>query len=49
MGDEQLRAEVKRRNYEFDPIGGDELQELSKELTSQPSETVERLKKLLSK
>ncbi len=48
MGDEQLRAEVKRRNYEFDPIAGEELQDLSKEVTSQPPETVERLKKLLS-
>jgi tripartite-type tricarboxylate transporter receptor subunit TctC len=48
MADEQFRAEVKRRNYEFDPIGGEELQDLSKEVTSQPPETIERLKKLLS-
>lgn len=48
MDDEQFRAEVKRRNYEFDPVGGEELQRLSKELTSQTPETVERLKKLLS-
>jgi hypothetical protein len=48
MGDEQFRAEVKRRNYEFDPVGGDELQKLSQELTNQPAETVERLKKVLS-
>ncbi|HEX2226772.1 MAG TPA: tripartite tricarboxylate transporter substrate-binding protein [Candidatus Binatia bacterium] len=47
MGDEQFRAEVKKRNYEFDPVGGEELQNLSKELTSQPPETIERLKKLL--
>jgi tripartite-type tricarboxylate transporter receptor subunit TctC len=48
MGDEQFRAEVKRRNYEFDPIAGEELQDLAKEVTSQPPETIERLKKLLS-
>jgi hypothetical protein len=47
MGDEQLRAEVKKRNYEFDPIDGEELQKISKELTSQPPETIERLKKVL--
>ena len=49
MGDEQFRAEVKRRNYEFDPVDGDELQGLSKELTSQPPEVIDRLKKVLSK
>jgi len=49
MSDETFRAEVKRRNYEFDPVGGDELQELSKELTSPSPETVGQLKKVLSK
>jgi len=49
MKDEQFRAEVKKRNYEFDPVEGEDLQVLSKELTSQPPEVVERLKKVLSK
>lgn len=49
MADEAFRAEVKRRNYEFDPIGGEELQKLSRELTSQTPETIERLKKVLAK
>jgi tripartite-type tricarboxylate transporter receptor subunit TctC len=49
MNDETFRAEVKRRNYEFDPVGGEDLQALSKELTSQPPEVIERLKKVLSK
>jgi tripartite-type tricarboxylate transporter receptor subunit TctC len=49
MQDEQFRAEVKKRNYEFDPIGGEDLQSLSKELTSQPPDVIERLKKVLSK
>jgi hypothetical protein len=47
MADEQFRAEVKKRNYEFDPVGGQELQALSKELTSQPPEVIARLKKVL--
>jgi tripartite-type tricarboxylate transporter receptor subunit TctC len=47
MDDEQFRAEVKKRNYEFDPVPGDELQKVSRELTTQPSETLERLKKVL--
>jgi tripartite-type tricarboxylate transporter receptor subunit TctC len=49
MNDETFRAEVKRRNYEFDPVGGEDLQALSKELTSQPPEVIERLKNVLSK
>ena len=49
MADEQFVAEVKKRNYEFDPVGGEELQTLAKELTSQPPEVVERLKKVLGK
>jgi tripartite-type tricarboxylate transporter receptor subunit TctC len=47
MTDEQFRAEVKKRNYEFDPVGGEELEKLAKEVTSQPPETIERLKKVL--
>lgn len=47
MADEQFRAEVKKRNYEFDPVGGDELEKLAKDVTSQPPEVVERLKKVL--
>jgi tripartite-type tricarboxylate transporter receptor subunit TctC len=47
MSDEQFRAEVKKRSYEFDPVAGEELQGLSKDVTSQPPETIERLKKLL--
>jgi hypothetical protein len=49
MADEQFRAEVKKRNYEFDPVAGDELQALSKELISQPPDVIERLKKVLGK
>ena len=49
MNDETFRSEVKRRNYEFNPVGGEELQTLSKELTSQPADVIERLKTVLSK
>lgn len=47
MADEQFRADVKKRNYEFDPVGGEELERLAKEVTSQPPEVIERLKKVL--
>jgi tripartite-type tricarboxylate transporter receptor subunit TctC len=49
MSDEQFIAEVKKRNYEFEPVSGDELQLLAKELTSQSPEVVERLKRVLGK
>ena len=49
MNDEPFRAEVKRRNYEFDPVGGEDLQALSKELTNQPPDVIDRLKKVLAK
>jgi tripartite-type tricarboxylate transporter receptor subunit TctC len=49
MNDEALIAEAKRRKYEFDPVGGEELQALSKELTSQPPEVIDQLKRVLSK
>jgi len=47
MNDEQFRADVKKRNYEFDPVGGEELERLAKEVTSQPPDVIERLKKVL--
>jgi len=47
MADEQFRAEVKKRGYEFDPVGGEELERLAKEVIGQPPEVIERLKKVL--
>ncbi len=47
MKDPELQAEVKKRNYEFDPVNGEELERLAKEVTSQPPDIIERLKKVL--
>jgi tripartite-type tricarboxylate transporter receptor subunit TctC len=47
MNDPQFQEEVKKRNYEFDPVTGDELEKLAKEVTNQPPEIIERLKKVL--
>ncbi len=47
MNDEQFQAEVKKRNYEFDPVNGEGLEALAKEVTSQPPEIIDRLKKVL--
>ena len=47
MADEQFRADVKKRGYEFDPVGGEELERLAKEVIGQPPEIIDRLKKVL--
>lgn len=47
MSDEQFQAEVKKRNYEFDPVNGEALEALAKEVINQPPEIIERLKKVL--
>jgi tripartite-type tricarboxylate transporter receptor subunit TctC len=47
MSDPQFQEDVKKRNYEFGPVTGEELERMAKEVTSQPSEVIERLKKVL--
>lgn len=47
MNDPQFQAEVKKRNYEFEAVSGEELEEVAKEITSQPPEIVARLKSVL--
>jgi tripartite-type tricarboxylate transporter receptor subunit TctC len=47
MNDSQFQEEVKKRNYEFQPVTGEELEKMAKEVTSQPPEIIDRLKKVL--
>jgi len=47
MADPQFQAEVKKRNYEFDPVSGDELEAMAKEVTNQSRDTIDRLQKVL--
>jgi tripartite-type tricarboxylate transporter receptor subunit TctC len=47
MNDPQFQEEVKKRNYEFQPVSGEELEKMAKEVTSQPPEIIDRLKKVL--
>ena len=48
MSDPQFQAEVKKRDYEFDPVTGEELEATAKEVISQPPEIIDRLKKVLA-
>jgi tripartite-type tricarboxylate transporter receptor subunit TctC len=47
LKDTDLLADAKKRGWPVDPIGGEELAALAKEVTTQPPEVVQRLKKLL--
>ena len=47
LKDSELLAEAKKRGWPVEPIGGEELSVLAKEVTTQPPEVVQRLKKLL--
>ena len=47
MNDPKFQEEVKKRDYEFDPVNGEGLAALAKEVTSQPPEVIDRLKKVL--
>jgi tripartite-type tricarboxylate transporter receptor subunit TctC len=40
--------DIKKKKFELDPISGAELEAIVKEVMTQPSEIIERLKKLLS-
>ena len=47
--DPEFLAEAKKKKLEIDPVGGEELEALAKEVIAQPSEVVERMRKLLGK
>ena len=47
LKDPELKVEAEKRNYELDPVGGEEMQRLAKEVMSQPPAVLERMKKVL--
>ena len=47
LKDGELKAEAEKRNYELDPVSGEEMQRLAKEVMSQPPAVLERMKKVL--
>jgi tripartite-type tricarboxylate transporter receptor subunit TctC len=47
LKDPELKVEAEKRNYELDPVAGDEMQRLAKDVMSQPPAVVERMKKVL--
>jgi tripartite-type tricarboxylate transporter receptor subunit TctC len=47
MNDEALLAEAKKKKWDLDPMDGEELETLAKEIMVQPPEVIEKVKKLL--
>lgn len=46
--DPEFVAETKKRKFDLEPVPGEELESLAKEVVNQPAEIVERMKKLLA-
>jgi tripartite-type tricarboxylate transporter receptor subunit TctC len=47
VNDPELLADAKKKRLELDPVSGEDLEALGKEIIAQPLEVVERMKKLL--
>jgi tripartite-type tricarboxylate transporter receptor subunit TctC len=47
MKDAEFLAELDKRQFDLDPVSGDELEKIVKEVMSQPPDIIARLKKLL--
>jgi len=47
LRDPALKAEADKRGYEMEPVGGEELEKLAREVMAQPPAVIERMKKVL--
>jgi tripartite-type tricarboxylate transporter receptor subunit TctC len=47
LKDPELRVEAEKRGYEVEPIGGEEMENLAKEVMAQPPAVIERMRKIL--
>jgi hypothetical protein len=47
LSDPELLMETKKRGGEASPVSGEELEAIAKEVITQPSEVIERLKAIL--
>lgn len=49
VSDPEFLAEAKKRNWEVNPVSGERLEALAKEVIDQPPEVIERVRKLLGR
>ena len=47
VSDPELLEDAKKKRLEFDPVSGEDLESLGKEIMAQPPDVIERMKKLL--
>jgi tripartite-type tricarboxylate transporter receptor subunit TctC len=47
LKDPELKLEAEKRKYELEPVSGDEMERLAKEVMAQPPAVIERMKKVL--
>ena len=47
VNDPELLDDAKKKRLDLDPVSGEELESLGKEIIAQPPEVIERMKKLL--
>ena len=47
MEDKEFLADLEKRNFDLDPVKGEELEKIVKDVMSQPADVVARMKKLL--
>ena len=45
--DPELKAEAEKRSYELEPVSGEEMESLAREVMAQPPAVIERMKKVL--
>ncbi|HKY08937.1 MAG TPA: tripartite tricarboxylate transporter substrate-binding protein, partial [Candidatus Binatia bacterium] len=49
LSDPDFQAQAKERKLDIDPVAGDQLESLAREVIAQPPEVIERMKRLLEK
>jgi len=49
LSDSDFLAEIEKRKYELQPVKGEELEVMAKEVIAQPPDVIERMRKLLGK
>jgi len=49
LKDPDFLAEIERRKYELQPVKGEELEIMAKDVIAQPADVIERMRKLLGK
>jgi tripartite-type tricarboxylate transporter receptor subunit TctC len=48
LNDPEFKAEAQKRNWEVEPVSGQELEAIAKKVVVQPPDVVERMKKILA-